>query len=83
MEALRITLIHLGGSTKEVEVLRAQRKMKLELRWEISGIYVLDLKLNQLKDSRLKRGGQSVWRALDLEAAKRIYWKLIGHSVPL
>lgn len=76
METIR--LIHLGGSTKDVEVIRAHRELKLDVRWSISGIYVLDLKLNQLKDGRLKRGGQSVWRAQDIEAAKQLYWRLIN-----
>ena len=76
-----IQLIHLGGSTKTVEVLRAQRVMKLELRWDLAGVYVLDLKLNQLKDSRLRRKGQSCWRAVDIEACKKLYWNLTNPKV--
>jgi hypothetical protein len=74
----QICLVHLGGERKFVDVLRAHPPLKLEVRWGLAGIYVLDLKKNQLRDSRLARGGQSSWRAVDLEIAKKVYWDLIA-----
>ena len=73
-----ILLVHLGGSTKMVSVLRATPVLRLEVRWDLAGIYVLDLKHNELKDSRLRRGGQAIWKAADLEMCKRIYWNLMN-----
>jgi hypothetical protein len=78
----QICLVHLGGERKFVEILRAHKPLKLEVRWGLAGIYVLDLQKNQLRDSRLARGGQSSWRALDLEMAKKVYWDMIVPKAP-
>lgn len=80
-QTLIVTLVHLGGSTQIVEVLRACQPNKLEVRWGIAGVYELDLIKNQLRDSKLKRGGQSNWRAQNLDVCKQIYWELIAPKV--
>lgn len=80
-QTLVITLVHLGGSTQSVEVVRACQPNKLEVRWGLAGIYELDLIKNQLRDSKLKRGGQSNWKAQDLAKCNQIYWELIAPKV--
>lgn len=79
----QILLRHLGGSTKFVEVLRAFPILNLDIRWDISGIYVLDLKTNKLKDGKLARGGMANWKAADLETAKQLYWSMIHPQTPI
>lgn len=74
-----LVLMHRGGDTKVVEVVRAFRKGRvkktnlecLDIRWELAGIYTLDLQANILLDKSRQ------WSAQDIKKAWEIYKRLV------
>jgi hypothetical protein len=67
---MQVELIHANGDKKIVEVIGHYRYQLCVLWGNLAGHYYLDLKTNQLVRARL-------WKAKDIEEAKRI-WKLLA-----
>lgn len=75
-----ITLIHRGGSTKDVEVLGidASRLPMLLLVWPLAGMYVLDINRNQVSSVIRKANKSAImpWVAYDKAGAYSLWAKL-------
>ena len=62
---------------REVEVLNAGPHRRLFVRWEIAGVYTLDLRRNVLLRTPQSRT-PLLWRAADVDEAMRCWRHLAG-----
>ena len=71
---VEIALRHYGGEVRMVQVLRAVPRLKLELKWGQAGIYTLCLRTGRILSPKPAR----LWAVVDVEGAKRLYWRMTG-----
>jgi hypothetical protein len=74
-----IELLHKGGERKIVQVTGHDKTHSLLIAWPMSGVFRLDLKLNQLIPKSKKGFGARMWGAADLERCWQVWNDLNGN----